>query len=339
MFSRFDLLGSAAIPSENPVTLTFWNREVIQQGNTTKSLCCDAVVEFNSPIAIVQMFESLASGVLPIDPKHPPELPYRSLSDTIIDLDGKIAPKWIVPIEYLPPKFREFCRSRERDLSGAISTFVTTLRWVQGASGGHRPFASVGSYWSLNGEDWQPLPSDHRVIVTSPKGIDARPNAMSQIAGLLEHGHGEPFAHELLREAIQISASSPRSGLLIGVSALEFAIKQHLSDLIPGSDIIVEKMPSPPLVEIIQELIPSILEKSGVTSEIFPLDDKDKNYLRKWILKRNKLSHGALRQIDDVDLRRFLEFVRKLLYQIDTENGHSWALSVELETQVVLGRG
>ena len=138
----------------------------------------------------------------------------------------------------------------------------------------------------------------------------------------------EPLGHELIREALDFASSNPRSALLIGVSALETGLKEYIQFRVKYSDLILEKMPSPPAVTMVQEVIPNLHTALEISSKRFPLAKLEADLLKKWILRRNQIAHGTEKQLDRQKLIKFLEFVRELLYELDAHRGFQWADSL-----------
>lgn len=141
-----------------------------------------------------------------------------------------------------------------------------------------------------------------------------------------QKGNIEPLGHELIREAFDISHQVPRSSFMIGVSALETGLKNYVQFRVPNSDILLEKIQqSPSAFTMVQEVIPASHRGLKLESAEFPLTSKLADYLRTWVLKRNKVTHGSLQSVNIPELLEFLNFVRTLLYKLDVCRSHDWA--------------
>ncbi len=213
-------------------------------------------------------------------------------------------------------------------LSDLASKFVKTLRWRQGASGPHSPFSSIGFEWSKDKTHWDAMPSTTRARGQVRKGIDTSANAIRALETVWLSGEEEPLGHELVREAFDIAGTSPRSALLIGVSALETSLKNYISFRVPNAHIILDEIPSPPVVRITQDVIPRLHKAVGVRNSAFPLKDDDKKTLQNWITQRNQVAHGTKQTVNVDELLVFLGFVRKILYKLDACRGQVWAESL-----------
>ncbi len=138
----------------------------------------------------------------------------------------------------------------------------------------------------------------------------------------------EPLGHELLREAVTVSESSPRSALLILCSALEVAVKQHISFMVPDSTWLIMEAPSPPIVKILNTYLPDLHSKDVVAFDWKKLKSAYKSYkvFEEMIKLRNKLAHKG--EFGNVGvLPQYIEEVRNFLYILDVLEGHEWAKS------------
>ena len=306
--------------------IRLWMREVKNQGSTTSQLCCDTIIEREPPPRVLEALDGLKNNRLVLDNPPQVDIPYTSLSGTIIDSEGRITPKWRVPLGIMPEKHRLFQRNLSGDLHKTARNFIATLRWRQGASGGYSPLAHVSFKWSNDAATWHVLPSDFTARVDVAQGVDTRSEDLAEVADLLSE-EAEPFAHELVREARQLASVAPRSALLIAMSALETGLKHYVAHLVPNAELLLERIPSPPLLTLLYEVIPRIHKSKKIHSAQIPLADEERIYLQKWIAQRNQIAHGTKEKVDTDDLFEFILFITDLLYVLDYHRGHSWALA------------
>lgn len=146
----------------------------------------------------------------------------------------------------------------------------------------------------------------------------------------------EPLAHELLREAVSVLDSSPRSALLILCSALEIAVKQHVGYMVPKSTWLITELPSPPIIKILYKYFPELHPDSTVVPSWEKLRSLFKIF-DEMIVQRNKLAHRG--EFSDVEsLGKYIDCVRNFLYIIDALEGHEWAKSrVDTNIKELLG--
>lgn len=219
---------------ECSIVLSRWE-EGSPHAQRADSLRCVATLELKPNPKLRAMFEKLSEGRLPIDSKHPPELPYKYLSDIIVDEEGSISDRRIIPIFLLPPPFVELLRTAGRIIGLSVRHFIALLRWRQDAASPLNPLGHVDFEWSLDRIAWKKAPSDHRVVARVPPPVWSSEQAKNDLEELLRSGEAEPLAHELLREAYDLRRAD-RSCLMMAVAALETGVN-------PTSFILL-KMPS-----------------------------------------------------------------------------------------------
>lgn len=305
---------------------TLWNREVEHQGRTDRSLCCDLIVNRDPPDRVNATLAALVENQLLLDTPPQNGLPYASLSGTIVDADGHIKPHFMIPFRLLPKGAKPWLQKLSAEMADLLRSFVTTLRWIQGSSGGHQPFSSVDETWSADGKIWTRVPRDTSVSLVRQKGLDTSSPAFEFACKLIGDDVPEPFAHELVREAGELVKRAPRSALLIAYSALETGIKSYLAHLLPGAKPLIVKVPSPPVITLLQEVIPAILSERGIQMPHLPLQPAAVKYLKKWVAQRNLVAHGLKPSVDRNELASFVTFITDILYLLDASRGHGWAL-------------
>jgi hypothetical protein len=310
------------LPDRRNGEVVLWNRTLTGQA---PQLCIDALLSADLAPDLAKMFDDLEAGVLPRDEPSSVALPYTLSPGATIDADRAIPGGHTVPLKIMPAQFQQFILYRSSELSEVIEGFVTTLRWMQRSAGKLRPYAVVGFAWSRDQTTWRPVPHSHLVRVSMPKGLDNRTRAMSAFRKLWASGEREPLGHELVREAFDIAGTNPRSALLIALSALESGLKEYIQFRVPNSNLILQKLASPPVLTMAQEIIPLIHARLAIKSTELPLTKERKEFLQKWVSQRNLVAHGLKSDIDGDKLIAFLGFVRQFLYTLDTQRGNRWA--------------
>lgn len=320
-----DLPLEVEIDEKNKIVL--WMREVEHEGKTIRQLCCDMIAFLDPPKRVSETLRALREGQLLLDEPPQIHLPHRTLSgEMIVDLDGAITPNWRLALSQMPTGARPWLNDTGKELSAELVAKVRTLRWFSAATGSHRPFALIDLTWSDDGLNWNWVPTDTDVRLVESEGLDTSSGSIEQARVLIRARFNEPFGHELCREAKGQVWSAPRSALLIALSALETGAKSHISHLVPASDAILEKLQSPPVLTLLQEVIPKLHERHGVECPHLPLSSPAKEYLRKWVTQRNQVAHGTKESVDAEKLDDFVIFVTDLLYVLDAAQGHKWAL-------------
>lgn len=320
-----ELPATCALDSNN--TLTFWIRNTQQGSQSARDLCVDLISIRQPPLRVMETLRGLRDGRLMLDDPIQDDVPHYAGGDLIVDENGNIKPKWIVPFYLLPKGAKPWLRDFKKEASSLLTDYIRVMRWRQAASGAHHPFAMVGLYWSDDGVAWKNVPTEYQVFASQPKGIDIRPDALAAAANLMAANASEPFAHELIREAGQIASNAPRSALLIAFSAMETGLKAHIASLMPGSETLMAKLPSPPVVTLLNEVIPELHSKAGIATNCLPLSKPAREYLTKWVTQRNQVAHGHKQTLDGEGLRELICFVSDILYILDACRGNEWALA------------
>lgn len=309
------------------VELRFYMRGLMDDKKFPE-LCCNALFHQKVNNEVSGMFEKLAKGYFPQD--NPPlvSLPYKlSLSGEEIGIDGEIPESCIIPLNIMPHKFQFITQDVRKKLYFSITNFVKTLRWVQGNFGEHHPFRHVSYEWSEDKESWSPIPQEVTTIFSLTKPIDLGKRNIDLVLECLKSEKFEPVGHELVLEAFEVAVLNPRSALLIGFSGLETGLKNYVRFLVPHSEPILENIQSPPILTIIENVIPALHRALGHDVPDFSISKTDKELLRNWNVQRNKVAHGIQKSVDTHKLREFLSFVRKFLYKLDVCCGYGWAKS------------
>jgi hypothetical protein len=316
---------------ENPVVISlpddqeisFWMRTFPPEKHIPAQLCCSAIAKRSINDKLNEHFVKFSKRVLPIDSSSKVTLPHTLFHDARIDKDGNIPENCGVGLGLFPNNFQDIQREMNSKLHDLIESYIKTLRWVQRASGKQAPLAFVSFEYSFDRQNWHSMPNNSYVTVHSPKPIKLK--ALDSVTELWTQNKFEPLAHELLREAFDVLRSNPRSALLIGSTALETGLKHFIDFLLPNAGILLEKMPSPPPLTMIRDVIPEIQKQLGKPEISLQKDELE--LLQKWNTVRNKVAHGMPQEVKPKDLEEFLNFVQKLLYHLDQHRGHAWAAS------------
>ena len=312
------------VSTDVPYEIEFWIRKFADP-KVPEQLCCSVI--FRQVISKKQAdnFKTLFSGYLPLSSPPQLELPYRLSSTGMIDIDGKIPDRHSLPARLLPSSMRDVFSGSLIKAGNLIKGYIKTLRWVDLTSGNHNPFAHVDFKWSLDGDNWQNVPTSGQLSGNVALPISTDLAVHSLIVSTILDGQTEPLSHELIREALAICSSSPRSSLLISITALESGLKQYLSWLIPGVNSLLDEFQSPPIVKLLQDVIPKLHQERQINLDKFPLEKVQIDEFKKWILLRNRIAHGVEQEIDQHKLKNFLALTRQILYRLDVCMGRGWA--------------
>lgn len=316
----------AFIEMGDKAQFVLWNREVENQGQTKQILHCDLIVEREPPKRAKATLLALLDHKILLDDPVQEGLPYDSGFGLVIDSSGNFTPKWIVPFDLLPKDAKPWFKQTYSEMSGQIAGFIKQARWLQNASGGHRPFSMVGIKWSVDGELWSNFPFELDVRFAGSRSVVVSGQSHESLINFISSGFTEPVAHDLMREANDLASRTPRSALLIAFSALETGIKTQLVHLMPVAKTLIKNVPSPPIVTLLDEVIPEALKRNGIIVKHLPLTKPAKDYLKKWVSQRNHVTHGVKQSVDPEGVKNFIQFATDILYIFDYCNGHDWAL-------------
>lgn len=92
--------------------------------------------------------------------------------------------------------------------------------------------------------------------------------------------------------------------------------------MIPDASSLIDEMPSPPLLKMFQEILPSTIKTEGLSSDHFPLKQHASKYLQKWVTQRNQVTHGTKHSVDAGNVEEFIQFAKDILYLLDHIEGH-----------------
>ncbi len=151
-------------------------------------------------------------------------------------------------------------------------------------------------------------------------------NVFEEVRAWIASGLSQPLGHELFREARTIQNENPRSSLLIGMAAAEIGVKTFIGTLIPDAEWLAMNAPTPPLVTILREYLPTLpVKRRFGNPPIEPFVPKAMlEVLKKGVTLRNQATHAG-HGIDPETLREVLETVHDLLYLLDLYSGCEWA--------------
>ncbi|MCC7473532.1 hypothetical protein IT404_17820 [Candidatus Nomurabacteria bacterium] len=279
---------------------------------------CTVSASRSVPQNIMTMFGRLASG----------KLPGRSTKgwESAIDADHKIKPGFIVSVKMLPDQLREVVQIFIDEFSDSVNRAVNLLRWYALIVGPHSPARSIrgGIDWSIDNSQWHFI-SSFDPILTLDYSLSAGPNDFNAVQQLLQKGVNEPFCHQLFRESWEQKSINPRSSLVIGMAAAEIGVKEFIADFVPQASWLVENIPSPPLLQMLTEYLPTFkaMQDGQLPCSVpkFMLQT-----LREGVKLRNKIAHSPRGKLDSKKLHETLEAVRDLLFLLDYYRGFSWVL-------------
>lgn len=293
-----------------------------------RRLHCEYTVFKKTPTRVSETLLALCEDRLILDSPIQEGIPWISPMGEYIDIEGNVKPGVVVPVSMLPRCAKPWIQDLKRELSQSLEELVKCVRWTQDSSGGHQPTGFVSFCWSKDGDDWHAVPHDMGVKVSRLKNIRLSPSDLSLALDLHGRKEFEPLGHELVREANQLVRGSPRSALLIAFTALEAGLKSTYIHFVPDAKRLVEEMPSPSVMKLMDDILPQIFKTKAVPQNFFPVTKEEKSTVQKWVSMRNRTAHGASQKIKISELEEFVKFVSVILYRLDYCMGHTWVASL-----------
>jgi hypothetical protein len=233
----------------------------------------------------------------------------------------------------------EFGRAVGANHEAACRAALELLRWRYRAESPHTPYACLGSEWSWDGEAWSPFPGEWGFAsIRGVRGFQLTTEAEALVQELADQEAAEPLAHQLIREAIDVSVANPRSALVIGVAALESGFKHLVAQLVPDAAWLAENAPSPPLVGMLKNYLPILPVRLRIRGEVLPCPKYARNILDAAVSRRNKVAHVGAVALPPDELNKLLDVGRDLLYLFDYYLGEQWAfdlLGVEFQHALI----
>jgi hypothetical protein len=223
--------------------------------------------------------------------------------------------------------FTEEAHELIAQLKAAHERGLAVARWRTGSSGSHGSIGGYKKQWSLDGSAWHDLPFGLGHMNIRAEIIKKwLPDVRSSYAELLRAGVAEPIAYNLLLEALRLRDGFPRSAVVIGVAALEVGVKQCIVDLAPDTDWLLTNLPSPPVVDLLSDYIPTLKPKVAINGgKMLKPPKAIRRILHQAVEARNRLVHRTGESLEGLDLEEVLKAVRDVLYLMEFYRGHKWA--------------
>jgi hypothetical protein len=276
--------------------------------------------EFDAPPRAARALRELAIGQLP-DGSNPDKDLAHVVKDGRIPLDSRV-----LDISELPGALQQFSDRLYLDLSETATTTFELIRWRHAIPGPPRPYSSLGLEWSEDGEAWHRFPTRWIVRVGPVRHLrPLSPEDGVTIGTLVSSGEREPLAHVLLREAQSALPGNNASALVMGMAALEIGVKQLIGSLVPEANWLATELPSPPIVRILREYVPTLPVRQLFEGEARPPPDDVLDMLKNAVSARNDIAHAGAASPRPDFVERVLSAVSDVLWMCDYYAGNAWA--------------
>lgn len=252
------------------------------------------------------------------------------MATTEVELNKKKVKQFSEIKSPLSNAVREFIKPIITFLHESIVEFVTIFRWRLRNENSTNPirFGGVLAY-SSNGLEWKHMPDQLKLIARFDLPVAQKYTAdeLSSVSSLIGANQYEPLGHELLQEAWELRRTNPRSAVVIGMAAAETGFKEFSSRMVPAASWLIENVPSPPLIKMLENFLPQLSVKQGIYGKTLAPPPEHLEVLNKGVTIRNQIVHGKKVSIREETVEEVLNGVRDLLYLLDFYNGHRWAWS------------
>lgn len=313
------------------VTLRPPTKDELKGGYEMQNAFCSVMSQQEPNPKVKAMFLALSNNQTPMGSKYPAE------SMGYITRSGKIKINYRVPLKFMPDSLQSFCRQIEGLMLKCLKDTVKLIRWRNNKKGPHNPFIFKGAHWSFDGRLWYPMPSSILTFIETSSSFTLSDKCIEETIELTRSNIFEPLSHELYREAWSQRHENPRSALIIGLAAAEVGFKHCLSTLVPHTQWIIENVPSPPLIKMIQEYLPKLPTKYNFNGKALSPPDEVIDDLKKGVQIRNKLVHTGNATVRYEFLEKLLLSIKDILWMLDYYCGFEWALNyIRPETKTKL---
>jgi hypothetical protein len=228
------------------------------------------------------------------------------------------------------PRVDRFLTDTVAGLSGQLDRAIRVFMWRRGLHVEYsRPPVRSSASWSLDGHTWNPIRIALRLWGWNSIPIYKGPvpaEITEYVGPYVANGGDEPLARQILREAWAQKSASPRSALVLAITAAEVGFKQCVSQLVPEARWLVEEIPSPPLHKMLTEYLPHLPVKLRLTGKTLVPPEDLLHEIQTGVALRNQVAHRGNESVTFEKLLRILKAVSDLLWILDFYQGHQWAI-------------
>lgn len=218
-------------------------------------------------------------------------------------------------------KLIEELSNRSREWAGRA---LQTLRWQCALPYGPNIEAHLCRvFWSHDGKTWIKCPPETpgRISIRRVYG-NSMSTMVSETEAVLNENRQSPLAYGMISEAYSLCGDAPRSALVIGIAALEIAVKDFISTRVPKARWLATKAPTPPVDRMLRDYLPTL-------SKDYPCPPKRVyKLLKEGIELRNEIAHdsddtGSRSPVDTNTVYEVLDAVRDTFWILEMCKGVS----------------
>jgi hypothetical protein len=214
-----------------------------------------------------------------------------------------------------------------RQLKINLEASVMLLKWRCGITEGSiKSLSNRSEAVSINGAEWRGISTLRgiKVVFSKPsRKIDS--TVFQEVGRLHNEGAETSLGLQLIIEALNQKITHPRSALVIAVTAAEIALKQLIGELAPEARWLAENVPSPPIVRIARDYVPSLKVRAHFRGKTLRLPKRLLRKLAEAVEMRNKVVHAGELPPGEEALKEILAAAEDIVWICDLYAGHLWA--------------
>jgi hypothetical protein len=183
---------------------------------------------------------------------------------------GETLDGYVPPLDVFPDAFRSFTTGVSAHLHDTMRRAWRLTRWrfdldlpLGALSGG--PFE-----WSRDGVTWIVVPRQGSAIARVDRSLPGRPGASAELQTLADASVVAPLSRDLFHESENVGFANGRSALVIVIAALEVGVKECISDLVPNAEWLATNVPSPPVVKMLTDYLPTLPVRASFPVGVVP---------------------------------------------------------------------
>ena len=308
------------------------------EGQAYGEVILEVTGDFAPPRRSAEALRELADGLLPAD-SRPDEDLASEIKDRRLPESGRG-----LRFSELPNPLRDFIRDVTGQLTSTAHEVFELIRWRRAMPG---PVQSLwlrrleGIEWCDDAGNWRRLPPDVQFQAGPAYVLPlSTPEEVASLQAMAASGIREPLAHALLREAQRASGQQEyASALVMAIAALEIGVKRLIGTLIPAAEWLVLYSPSPPIVSILRDYLPTIPAGESIGGFVVSPPTEILKTLNDAVTARNATVHRGQGELRQDFIAEVLDAVADVLWMCDYFTGQRWAYqNLSAQMQSVLPR-
>jgi HEPN domain-containing protein len=295
------------------------------EGSASGEVALEVTGDFDPPRKSAEALRDLAQGLLPADSRPEADLA-SEITERRLPASGRG-----LRFSELPNRLSDYSRDVTRELANATTQIFELIRWRRAMEGPVEALWSrgiEGVEWCDDPGNWHRLPPDFQWLAGRARILPhSTPEEIADLEAMATSGMREPLAHALLRQAQRAATQREyASALVMAIAALEIGVKQLIGTLIPGAEWLALHAPSPPVVDILRDYLPTIPADESIGGYVTSPPDDILRILKNAVSVRNVTVHRGQGELRRDFIAEVLGAVADVLWMCDYFTGQKWAL-------------